>query len=245
MDILGFLRNPMSSGYGYGFGDGSGSGSGSGSGDGSGDGDGYGFGSGYGDGSGSVYGDGYGFGSGYGDGSGSVYGDGYGFGSGRGSGYGRGSGSGDGYGVKSFCGDKVHYIDGVPTIIKSIKGGVAKGFILKKDLTTEPCYIAKQNGYFAHGETLKEAVSDVINKELSNMDVETRIDEFKKQFKSGEKYPAAKFFEWHGILTGSCDQGRRSFISDRQISLDSEFTVSQFVDVCKGAYGSDVICKLI
>ena len=71
----------------------------------------------------------------YGDGSG--YGDGY----GDGSGY----GYGDSSGVKSFCGEPVRMVDGVATIIRVVRGSIARGLILNGDLTTSPCYVVRQD----------------------------------------------------------------------------------------------------
>ena len=168
----------------------------------------------------------------------------YGDGSGDGSGSSYGSGSGDGYGIISFCGDTVYYIDGIPTIIKNIKGNVAKGFILNSDLTLEPCYVAKKNNYFAHGKTLKKAVNDVIAKEIADMNIDAKISEFKKTFQFDKKYSGHEFSKWYHILTGSCDQGRESFIKNNNINLDDEFTIDEFVKMCKNSYGSDIIQKL-
>ena len=82
---------------------------------------------------------------------GSVYGDGDGDGNGYGSVY--GDGSGDGYGsvydIKEIHGSKVYMIDDVQTIITSVRGNVARGFILQSDLQLEPCYIVKENNKFA------------------------------------------------------------------------------------------------
>jgi len=153
------------SGSGYGYGDGSGFGYGYGDGDGSGSGSGYGDGSGYGYGSGD--GSGYGSGDGFGDGSSDGSGSGSGVGSGYGSGYGSGDGSGNGSGVMSFNDEKVFYVDGVATVFDNIRKNVAKGFILNKVLTLTPCYIAKSGNYFAHGETLRKAVSDAERKSCS------------------------------------------------------------------------------
>ena len=108
-------------------------------------------------GSGSGYGSGYGSGDGYGSGSG--YGDGYGYGSGSGSGFGYGSGYGDG--IKTFNGDKVYIIDDIPTIIKHIHDNVAKGYILNDDFTLTKTFVAKENGKFAHGETLHDAFASL------------------------------------------------------------------------------------
>jgi len=141
------------SGYGSGYGDGDGYGSGYGDGYGSGSGSGFGYGSGYGS------GDGYGSGSGYGDGSGD--GDGYGYGDGSGDGYGSGYGSGYGDGIKTFNGDKVYIIDDIPTIIKHIHDNVAKGYILNDDFTLTKTFVAKENGKFAHGETLHDAFASL------------------------------------------------------------------------------------
>ena len=70
-------------------------------------------------------------------------GDGYGDGSGDGSGYGDGYGYGygSGYGIKRINGEDVYIIGGVQTIIKSLRGNVAKGFILNSDCSLEPCYV--------------------------------------------------------------------------------------------------------
>ena len=129
-----------------------------------GDGCGCGSGSGDGSGSGSGYGDGYGYG--YGSGSGSGYGD--------GSGYGSGYGDGSGYGIKSFNGEPVHRIDGVNTLIRSVRGNTAHGAIVNKDLTLTPCYIVKQDGVFAHGETLREAMEDLRDKLFEDMPEDDR-----------------------------------------------------------------------
>src|SRR5690606_34449381 len=121
-------------------------------------------------------GDGSGDGYGYGDGDGSGYGSGYGYGYGDGDG--SGDGDGDGYGIKSFCGDTVHIIDGLPTVIKSIKGYVAKGYIINNDLTTRKTFVVRVGDCFAHGETLQDARRDAERKHMQNIPVEDRVNEF-------------------------------------------------------------------
>ena len=217
-----------------GYGDGSGDGYGYGSGHGDGYGDGYGYGSGHDDG----YGDGYGDGSGYGHGDGS--GDGY----DDGSGYGSGSGYGYGDGIKSFNGEFVYMIDRVQTIISDIKGNLARGFILNTDFTLSPCYICKGNGYFAHGETLKEARQGLQEKIFENMDTDEAIERFLSTFEKGNKYPAKYFYEWHHYLTGSCEMGRKSFMRDRNVDFDDMYTVDEFIAMCENSYGGEIIKKL-
>jgi hypothetical protein len=231
------------------YGSGSGDGSGYGSGDGSGSGSGYGYGSGSGDGSGSGSGYGYGSGDGSGSGSGYGYGSGSGYGSGdgsgSGSGYGYGDGSGSGDGLKSLNKKPVHYIDGVATIITALKNNVAKGHIVNRDLTSENCFVVKQNNLFAHGKTLKDARDSLFAKLFDDMPEYERIDAFLAEFKPSKKYSAQKFFDWHGKLTGSCLFGREQFAKDRQINLSNDtFTLAEFIDLTKNSYGGEIIKKL-
>ena len=207
-------------GYGSGYGNGYGSGYGYGNGYGSGSGDGYGYGSGSGNGSG----------SGYGSGSGNGYGD----GDGDGSGY--GSGDGYGYGLKQINNKKIYIIDCVPTIIFNVKGNVAKGAIVNGDFTLSKCYIAKHNNIFAHGETLKKAVDDLRNKMFEELDVDERIEEFRKEFKDNKKYKGTEFYLWHNRLTGSCEMGRNSFVRNHNIDLNEKFTVKEFISLCENDF---------
>ena len=216
-----FLRADSGDGSGSGSGDGSGSGSDSGSGSGSDSGCGSGYGSGCG------YGYGYGYGSGYGDGDGSGYGDGYGYGSGYGS------------GIKRINGYDVYMIDGVPTIITSLRGDIAKGYILREDLSFEPCFVVKRGGLFAHGETLRKAMEALRDKMFEDMPEEERIAAFVEEHEWGKAYPNADYFNWHHRLTGSCEMGRKAFVSRH-----GSMTVEEFIALTKHDYGGDVIKAL-
>jgi hypothetical protein len=219
-----------------------------GDGSGSGDGYGYGYGYGYGSGSGDGYGDGYGDGSGdgSGDGYGDGSGDGYGDGSGDGYGDGYGSGSGDGSGVKNFNGKAVYQIDGVNTLIRSVRGNTAHGAILNGDLTLTPCYIVKQDNLFAHGETLRGAMEDLRDKLFEDMPEDERIDAFLRETDNEKPYPTQYFYDWHHRLTGSCDMGRKQFAKDHGVDLEhGMMTLAEFLELTKDAYGGDVIRKVI
>ena len=186
-------------------------------------------------------------GSGYGSGSGS--GSGYGSGSGSGSGYGDGSGygygSGYGSGIKRINGEDVYIIDGVQTIIKSLRGNVAKGFILNSDCSLEHCYVVKQNNLFAHGKSLHEAMAALTDKIMEDMPEEERIDAFVKEFPEYNKpYDNEKFFDWHHKLTGSCEQGRKAFVKSKGLSLDGKTTVEDFIKLTENAYCGSVIKNL-
>lgn len=224
----------LSVSYGNGYGNGPDSGSGSSYGNG------YGYGSG--SGSDSGYGDGYGYG--YGDSLGNGYGDGYGLGYGDrlGNGYGYGYGAGYNYGISKYKGHKVYNVDYIKTVIESVKGNYARGYTISEDLTTKSCYIARKGNYFAHGETLKDAVRDVQHKYNENLTEEERIKMFTEQFKRGEKYPAKTFFEWHNTLTGSCEFGRKHFCKEHNINLESDsFTVLEFTELTKSSYSPEII----
>ena len=139
-------------------------------------GSGFGFGSGFGYGSGSGFsngsgfGDGDGYGSGFGDGSGCGYGEED--SSGSGSGEKNGSGDGSGYGayvdLVAFNGDRVWYIDDIPTLIDHVYAGYAKGRIIENDFTTKDCFIVRIGNCFAHGETLCEAAEKATAKVKGN-----------------------------------------------------------------------------
>ena len=213
-----FLTVNYGSGYGYGSGDGYGSGSGSGSGSG----DGYG----YGDGSGDGYGSGYGYGYGYGDGSGSGY--------------------GYGDGIKSYNGETVYRVDGVNTLIRSVRGNTAHGAILNRDLTLTPCYIVKQANVFAHGATLREAMEALRDKLFEDMPEDERINMFLRETDRKKAYPTQYFYDWHHRLTGSCDMGRKQFARDHGIDLEhGMMKPAEFLELTKDAYGGDVIQKVI
>lgn len=193
-----------------------------------------------------ISGNGYGDGSGDGDGSGYGYGD----GSGYGDGYGNGDGSGDGYGngdgINTFCGKKVYSIDCLQTVIESVRGNIAKGYILQSDLTLTPCHVVKGNGKFAHGNTLREAFEALQEKLYDDSTEEERLKKFREHFPDfSAKYPARELFTWHHVLTGSCKTGREAFCRDKGIDIDHDtFTIYEFISLTENSYGGDTIREL-
>ena len=165
-------------------------------------------------------------------------------GSGYGYGYGSGYGSGDGSGVKSINGRTVFYIDGVPTFIDAIKGDYAVGEIVDLgDFSTTPTHVAKFNGYFANGETLKDARRAAEEKWMEDRPLEDRIDDFVRTHPHPD-VPYDDLFSWHHILTGSCDQGRREWCRQHGLAPTDELTVRQFVTMTCNDYGRDAILAL-
>ena len=182
--------------------------------------------------------------------NGDGYGYGYGSGDGYGYGYGDGSGSGDGYGgLYEVNGHKIYLVDSIPTILSSVKGNVAKGFILQSDLTMTQCYIVKGvangNTVFAHGDDLHKAMAALMDKMFDDMPEEERIAEFIKAHPDMDKlYPNQDLFDWHHRLTGSCMAGRNAFVKDRGLTLNGETTITEFIRLTENAYGGGIIKAL-
>ena len=155
---------------------------------------------------------------------------------------GSGSGSGSGDGLKSLNGQTVDYIDGVPTILTRVVGNVAKGFIVRNDLSLALTYVCKQGNTFAHGETLHKAREALLEKLFDDMTTDERIAAFCKEFKPGVKRPAMDFFSWHHRLTGSCEQGRREFARQHDVDINrDELTPEEFFALTRDSYCGSII----
>jgi hypothetical protein len=108
-----------------------------------------------------------------------------------------------------------------------------------------PCYIAKNDSYFAHGKTLKAAVAALHEKTMATLNLSEKIAEFKKKFQKGVKYPATEFYKWHGIITGSCEIGRSNFVREKNIDLEKDkITPEKFFELTANEYGSESLRKL-
>ena len=201
--------------------------------------------------------DGKGYGNKYvdGNGEGIELGNGYGEGSGVGSGDIGGSGIGyalwtikhTGYeDIKVVNGMIIHIIDYIPTLIDSVHGNFAKGYIFEFDLSIKPCYIAKYCNCFAHGETLEDAFIDAREKYEESLPIEERIARFNVQYPNrNKKVPANELFKWHHILTGSCLMGRKQFCKERGIDYENgEYSVNEFIQLTKNAYNGYIIRQL-
>lgn len=151
---------------------------------------------------------------------------------------------GNGYGYS--YGYEIYKVDNIPTIFTHIHGNVAKGYILEQNVILKPCYIVKGNGYFAHGETLREAQSALEEKIIDDMDIEEKIELFKEKFPDvNEEYPVKDFYQWHHNLTGSCEMGRKTFARSHNIDIENDMmTVKEFMDLTENAYCGKIIKDL-
>ena len=79
---------------------------------------------------------------------------------------------------------------------------------------------------------------------FEDMSVDERIEMFLKEFKPDKTYSGQIFFDWHNKLTGSCLMGRKQFVKNNNLSLDKQYTVKEFIELTKNAYGGEIIKKL-
>jgi hypothetical protein len=104
------------------------------------------------------------------------------------------------------------------------------GILLKQN-----CYVAEKENYYAHGETIKKAISDLqfklvcekLKKDPINADTLITINHYR-------------------VITGACEFGVRSWMQQNQISVD-EIKASELLPILEktGAYGFENFKKLL
>ena len=178
-----------------------------------------------------------GFGCGYGD----CAGDGY--SNGTGIGYDIGEGYRPARDILSFNGQKVYRIDDIATLIYQVRGNYAKGAVLARDLILEPCFIARFGDYYGHGDTIHKAFEAAKYKATEEMPEDERIDLFVKEHPDlDKKYD--DLFEWHHILTGSCEFGRRRWCEQHGYKPTDSITIRTFLEQTRNDYGHGVIAQV-
>ena len=160
-------------------------------------------------------------------------------------GYGDGSGSGDGSGIMEIEGRKVYMIDSTQTVIYAVRGDVAKAAVLKHNVDFVPCYVARVGGHFAHGETAEEALRDAEAKYMADLPPEQRVELALAEHPDPDApVPCRELFALHGMLTGSCEFGRRKFCEDHLVDMDGSMTLREFCSLTRDAFGGEVVRML-
>ncbi len=149
------------------------------------------------------------------------------------------------HGFKTFNKQPVYYVDNIPCIFLSIVNNVAKVSVIKDDMSTVKMYIAKSNNLFAHGDTKEQALRSVNEKAFASLSFEERKSEFIKLFKKDGTYPARHFFEWHHLLTGSCESGRMMFVKTHNIDLEAGMSTITFLNLTKNEYNGKIIEEIL
>ena len=132
----------------------------------------------------------------------------------------------------------------MPTVFQRIHKNLALAFIVREDLSFDPCYVIKGGGFFAHGRTLREAQAALQDKLFEDLPEDERIRLFVESHEDGKAYPNQDFFEWHNTLTGSCLMGREQFAREHGVDLEGSMTVQQFIQLTENVYGGSTIRKL-
>jgi hypothetical protein len=99
------------------------------------------------------------------------------------------------------------------------------------------CFIAKKDGYSAHGESIKEALSDLTFK-IAQVDFD--VDELVEIIKEKKSVTVSEY----RLLTGACSIGVQEFLDERGLQEKDTLPLSEVSKITKGHYGSEVISDL-
>jgi len=150
--------------------------------------------------------------------------------------------------ILTYNGEPVYVVDGIPCVFQSIHDTLAKVAVISKtDFTSQTAFIAQFNGFFAHGETVRDALLSAKEKYYRNIDFEAKKAELKALFSrsADKKLSVRTLYEWHGMLTGSCCFGRDEFIRTHTFKYDDRLTLKEFVNLTAAHFGGEKIKELL
>ena len=137
---------------------------------------------------------------------------------------------------------KLYPVD-VSDDIKTIKISEKKreGITIIKALdlynTDEEIYIVKEKDLSAHGETLKEAMDDLIYKKTQNEEIENIVSQIKKTGKVNRAQ--------YRTITGACQYGTNKFCEEHNIQDLEEISLEKLRKILINDYGAEKFWKLI
>ncbi|MEM7698698.1 MAG: hypothetical protein AAF236_09875, partial [Verrucomicrobiota bacterium] len=140
---------------------------------------------------------------------------------------------------------EIQYIDGDAMLLTSKR--TIDGYKISKaryfhggDIVALPqCWIAEKDGFYAHGESIKDAIEDAAFKA---MQVSANVEDIAREVKQSGVVTKNQY----RLLTGACDEGCRRFISDHGIdSSDPQLPLSKALDFISGHFGYDRFKELI
>ena len=150
--------------------------------------------------------------------------------------------------ILTYNGEPVYVVDGIPCVFQSIHDTLAKVAVISKtDFTSQTAFIAQFNGFFAHGETVRDALLSAKEKYYRNIDFEAKKAELKALFSrsADKKLSVRTLYEWHGMLTGACCFGRDEFIRTHTFKYDDRLTLKEFVNLTAAHFGGEKIKELL
>jgi hypothetical protein len=120
--------------------------------------------------------------------------------------------------------------DGIFTEVISHRGNV---YHVRKIGEKEIFYLVTDgNGKWSHGETLKEAKSDLMFK-ISN-----RTKDDYKHLKLTDSLSFEDAIMCYRVITGACSFGTKDFVSNRLKNKQKKYTIVEMIKVTKGEYGN-------
>ena len=103
--------------------------------------------------------------------------------------------------------------------------------------TDKEIYIVKEKDLSAHGETLKEAMDDLIYKKIQNEEIENIVKEIKKTGKVNRAQYRA--------ITGACQYGTNKFCEEHNIQDLEEISLEELRKILINDYGAEKFWSLI
>ena len=103
--------------------------------------------------------------------------------------------------------------------------------------TDEKCFIAEKDGYYAHGGSIREALTDLQFK----LDEQKDYPEIIKNINEKGYFGANDY----RLLTGACKQGTNKFIEDNNYTWDDKMNIKDVLIITKGHYGHEKLCEFI
>ena len=103
--------------------------------------------------------------------------------------------------------------------------------------TDEEVYIVKEKELSAHGNTLKEAMDDLIFKKTQNEEIKNIVAEIKKTGKVNRAQYRA--------ITGACQYGTNKFCEEHNIQDLEEISLEELRKILINNYGAEKFWNLI
>ena len=101
----------------------------------------------------------------------------------------------------------------------------------------ERVFVAKRGDFNAHGDTVKEAVSDLLFKEQQAMDVSEHVKRVKEQ---GYVTPND-----YRLLTGACRQGTEQFLQANGFTWEDRLPIGEVCELVKDQFGGSRFIELM
>jgi len=115
-------------------------------------------------------------------------------------------------------------------LLSKKKRGDLEIFTVEKDfLTQKKSYVVKRGETFSHGDTLKEAISNLKYK-MSSRDT----SKFKKWSKN-KSVTLEQAIDAYRTITGACEFGVKRFVES--ITVPKKLTIKKVIDLTHGQYG--------